>query len=265
MSSPPPVTPPAEFMSLANRVADAARDVVHAGAHGFTLEYKADGSPVTDVDQNVEAAMRGIIESHAPGHGILGEEHESFGLDREYVWVLDPIDGTRQFTSGVLNFGVLIALCREGVPVLGIIEQPLAALRWVGVAGVPTTLNGRVVEARECSDIGDAVANLCDPDCITPDVSSGYETVRGATRWNVFDGGCIGFGSLASGKLDLCLYGSNVDPFDICALVPVVEGAGGIITTWTGAPVTLETAEAVVGCGSAAVHGQALDLLRSAA
>ncbi len=258
------MTPPAEYLSLANRLADTARAIIRASADGFTLHYKTDGSPVTDVDQSTEAAMRDILETQAPMHGIFGEEHESFGLDREFVWVLDPIDGTRQFTAGLLNFGVLIALCHEGRPVLGIIEQPLAGLRWVGVAGVPTTLNGRVATARDCGEIGEALASLCDPDCITRETSAGYDAVRGATRWNVYDGGCVGFGALASGKLDLGLYGSNVDPFDVCALVPVVEGAGGRISTWTGAPVTLTTAEAVVGCGSAAVHEQALDLLRSA-
>ncbi len=258
------MTSPAEYLSLANRAANAARAIVRTNAHKFSLQYKADGSPVTDVDQTAEAAMRDIIEAYAPGHGILGEEHESFGLDREHVWVLDPIDGTRQFTAGLLNFGVLIALCREGIPVLGIIDQPLATLRWVGVAGMPTTLNGQVAVVRDCRGIDEALANLCDPDCITPDVSPGYEAIRGASRWNVYDGGCVGFGAMASGKLDLCLYGSNVDPFDVCALVPVIEGAGGIISTWNGASVTLETAEAIVGCGSAAVHAQALGLLQSA-
>lgn len=258
------MTPPAEYLSLANRVANAARAIVRTNAHSFSLHYKADGSPVTDVDQAAEAAMRGIIEASAPGHGILGEEQESFGLDREYVWVLDPIDGTRQFTAGLLNFGVLIALCRERVPMLGIIEHPLATQRWVGVTGLPTTMNGRVAEVRDRADIGEALASLCDPDCITPDVSAGYEAIRGATRWNVYDGGCVGFGAMASGKLDLCLYGSNVDPFDVCALVPVLEGAGGVISTWSGAPVTLETDDAIVGCGSAVVHEQALGLLHSA-
>ena len=258
------VTPPAEFLSLANRLAEAARASVRDSAHSFALEHKADGSPVTDVDRAAETAMRELLEAHVPSHGILGEEHESFGLDREFVWVLDPIDGTRQFCAGVLNFGVLIALCQGGRPVLGIIEQPLAALRWVGVAGLPTTLNGRIAATRPCADIGAALANLCDPDCITPEVSAGYEAVRGATRWNVYDGGCIGFGAMASGRVDLCLYGSNVDPFDICALAPVVEGAGGRISTWSGAPVTLETAEAVVGCGSAELHEEALTRLASA-
>ncbi len=258
------MTAPAEYLSLANSVADAARTIVCANAHAFSLSYKADGSPVTDVDQMAEAAMRDILQAQVPGHGIFGEEHESFGLEREYVWVLDPIDGTRQFTAGLLNFGVLIALCREGVPVLGIVEHPLATQRWVGVTGLPTTMNGRVAEVRDCAGIGDALASLCDPDCITPDVSAGYEAIRGATRWNVYDGGCVGFGAMASGKLDLCLYGSNVDPFDVCALVPVIEGAGGIISTWRGEPVTLETDDAIVGCGSAVVHEQALGLLRSA-
>ena len=184
------MTPPAEYLSLANRLGDAARAIVRASADGFTLHYKMDGSPVdgcrskTPKPPCATSSMR-----KCPCTEFSARKHESFGLDREFVWVLDPIDGTRQFTAGVLNFGVLIALCHEGTPVLGIIEQPLAGLRWVGVAGVPTTLNGRVVTARDCGGIGEALANLCDPDCITDETSPGYEAIRGATRWNIYDGG----------------------------------------------------------------------------
>ena len=251
-----------ELTRLANRLADCARAVIREMADASGLRYKADGSPVTDVDLAVEAALRKVLSAEVPDHGILGEEQESFGLDEDYVWVLDPIDGTRQFSCGLMNFGCLIALCRRTIPVIGIIEQPLAQQRCLGIEGASTTLNGRPVKTRACSRMSAVVANLCEPDCIKADTSTGYEAILSATHWNVYDGGCLGFSALAAGRLDLCLYGSNVDPFDICALVPVVEGAGGHITTWTGEPITLTTAQAIIGSGSAEVHAQALDLLR---
>ena len=253
-----------EYIDLANRLADRARAIVREYAGAFEVRYKEDGSPVTVVDLAVEAALREIIEREAPDHGTLGEEHAPVGLDRDHVWILDPIDGTRQFSCGLPNFGVLIALCHKGVPVLGVIEQPLTGYRCLGAHGHATTMNGRAVRARGCSTISAAIANLADPDCIDEHTSPGFEAVRGATRWNVYDGGCLGFASLACGHLDLCLYGSNVDPFDICALAPVVEGAGGQISTWSGDPITMETTGEIFASASEALHAEVLELLRSA-
>lgn len=252
-----------EYVRLAGRLADRAREMVRAKAGSFSVTYKSDGSPVTDVDLAVEEALREMLSQEAPGHGVLGEEHPDVGLDREYVWVLDPIDGTRQFVAGLPNFGVLIALCRNGQPIIGVIEQPLTAQRWVGVQGVGTTLNDEPVQVRDCRDLASAIANMPDPDCITDRTRDGFEAVRSASRWNVYDGGCLGFGALASGHLDLCLYGSNVDPFDICALVPVVEAAGGCISTWNGQPIGLATRGAIVASATQALHDQALGLLQS--
>lgn len=242
-------------------MAAKARDIVRAQGDDIGLRYKADGSPVTDVDIAVEEAWREMLEAEVPDHGVLGEEHGARGLEREYVWVLDPIDGTRQFAGGLLNFGCLIALCRDGRPVLGVVEQPLAGLRWTGVDGRRTELNGAPVSVRPCEAAAQAVASLCDPDCITDATRAGYEAVRAATSWNLYDGGCIGMARVACGRTDLALYGPNVDPFDICPLVPVVEGAGGCISTWSGDAVTLATEGVIFASGSPALHREVLGLL----
>ena len=255
------MSPLDELANLAGRMAAKAREIVRARGRDIGLRYKPDGSPVTDVDMAVEEAWRAMLEAEAPDHGILGEEYGETGLDREYVWVLDPIDGTRQFAGGLLNFGCLIALCHDGRPVVGVVEQPLAGLRWTGVDGRSTALNGAPVSTRPCGPVGQAVASLCDPDCLTDATRAGYAAVRGATSWNLYDGGCIGMAQMASGRIDLAVYGPNVDPFDICPLVPVVEGAGGCITTWSGAAVTLETEGAIFASGSQDLHREVLGLL----
>lgn len=131
---------------------------------GIAIDDKADESPVTVADRDAETAMRRLIEAAFPDHGILGEEHGAVRLDAEFVWVLDPIDGTKAFISGVPVFGTLIALLQGGRPVLGVIDQPIARERWIGAVGRGTTLNGRPARARACADLGRATLFATAPD-----------------------------------------------------------------------------------------------------
>lgn len=251
----------ADVRDLAERLADAARGIVRDGRDRLTMEIKQDGSPVTAIDRAVELALRAIIAREAPEHGVLGEEFGPEGLDREYVWVLDPIDGTRQFAAGLPGFGVLVALCRHARPILGVIEQPLTGERTLGISGMGCWLNGRPVRSSGQTDVGAAIAGISNPDSFGPNHEPGVQHLRRATRWNVWDTGCLGYASLARGALDIVVNGPNLDAFDICALVPVVEGSGGTISAWGGDALTLHSSGAIVATASSGLHRTVRGLL----
>jgi len=250
-----------EFVEFADNLADQVRPViVEAFEKGCDYEFKADGSPVTEFDRAVEQIMRREINAHFPKFGILGEEYGSNNLDAEYVWVLDPIDGTRAFATGLPNFGSLIALCHRKVPVLGVIELPLEKLRTIGVKNRPTTCNGALVKSRDCKLLKDAVVCACGPDSWGPEEPK-LAGLRQNTSWRVYDGGCAAYVSLARGYLDVCID-AKLDPFDFCALAPVIEGAGGVMSDWQGKPLTLSSGKLVAASATPECHRQLLECLR---
>lgn len=254
----------AEFRGFTESLAELASAAVREQIEGLSLEIKADGSPVTTVDLAVERVLRQMIEERYPAHGILGEEYGNSRIDADWLWVLDPIDGTRQFAAGLANYGVLIALCHRGAPVIGVICQPLIGDLYLGVLAGPAQgawRAGRPLRTRVTTRLSDAIACVADPDSFNGAAADGREAIRGGSGWNVYDGSCIGFGALAAGRLDLCLCGPNLDPFDICALVPVVEGAGGVITDWSGKRLTAASKGAIVASCTEALHAEALALL----
>ncbi len=249
------------FAATAGELADLARATVLAG-HSFDMahEIKDDGSPVTELDRTVERVLRTRIEALFPEHGILGEEYGAEGAGREWLWVLDPIDGTKHFAAGLSDFGTLIALCQDGVPVVGVIDLPLLDRRCLGVAGRPTLLNGREVRCRAREGLGDCVLSSAGPDAFDGAPEPAFRRLRKASAWNVYGGGCAGYVSLAGGVVDICLEG-NLDPFDFCALVPVIDGAGGAISDWRGAPLGLESGPRILASGDRRIHDAALALL----
>ena len=252
---------PDDYVRLAESLAQTARETARRATADPEVDIKADGSPVTAMDRAVEAALRRIIERRQPTHGILGEEFGAEGADRDWVWILDPIDGTRQFAAGLPNFGTLIALCHEGRPVIGVIAHLFHEAVCIGVTGRGTLFNGRPARCASPERLSDIVACISDPDAFDARTTPGMQAIRSRTRWNVFDGGCLGFASLARGLVGLCLNGPNLEPFDIAALVPVVEAAGGCITDWQGGRLTIESEGEIVGSAGPRLHDRALELL----
>jgi len=205
--------------------------------------------------------MRRLIVAECPGHGIHGEELGQERLDAEWVWVLDPIDGTKAFISGLPIFGCLIALCRNGRPVLGVIDQPITRERWIGAAGVPSTLNGAPVRVRACAGLAAATMLTTAPDMMDGPAAEPYERLRSAVKLSRFGGDCYAYAMLASGHVDLVVE-RKLKPFDYAALVPVIEQAGGRISDWTGKALDLASDGQVVAAGDARVHAAALAMLR---
>ena len=226
----------------------------------LTVDDKADLTPVTAADRAAEQAMRSLIESRFPEHGIIGEEFGRVRENAEFVWTLDPIDGTKSFISGVPLFGTLIALTRAKRPILGIIDQPISRERWVGVAGRPTTLNGAVVRCRACPALAAATLFATTPDMFKDGDAAAFARVSGAVKLTRFGADCYAYGLLAAGFIDLVLEAS-LKPYDFCAMVPIVEGAGGIATDWRGADLDLASDGRILVAGDRRTHRAALDLL----
>ena len=243
----------AQDLALANRLADAAGTAIRPAFRGdWAHERKADHSPVTEIDRAAEAAMRAILEAERPGDGIIGEE---YGTTRESAgrqWVLDPIDGTVSFMTGRPIFGTLIALLQDGWPVLGIIDQPIAHERWAGRIGEATTFNGAPTRVRACKELGDATLASSAPQYFADDDAGAFMALAAKTSQIVVWGGdCYNYGLLASGHLDVvCEAGLKL--YDYAALVPVVEGAGGMMSDWQGHPLDAGSDGRVLALGDPA-------------
>ncbi|MDG1857457.1 MAG: histidinol-phosphatase [Emcibacteraceae bacterium] len=256
-----------EFIDFMNELGDAAAevslkyfkksiDVLNKGAKlGTTFD------PVTVADRNTEFAIRELIRDRYPTHGIMGEEHSTEKGSSEYTWVIDPIDGTRAYITGVPTWGTLIALQKNGKTILGMLDQPYLKERYIGsVDG--STLNGDDIKIRGCETIFDATLSTTDPLQLFKDdeeqdkffrVASGAKMMR-----NGYD--CYAYAMVASGFMDVVIE-AGLESYDIQAIIPIIEGAGGIITNWQGKPVT--EGGQVVACGDARLHKQVIGLLNT--
>ena len=264
-TSPEDAPCPEAFVDLARRLADRAREIIgHYFRGDFEVEQKPDLSPVTVADRETESAMRSMIAETFPDHGILGEEYGAERTDADYVWVLDPIDGTKRFTTGHAQFGTLIALLHHGRPILGVIDMPQMDERWLGAAGRPTSHQDRrgtrAAMTRPCTDLAAAALYTTSPQMFEGADFEAFERLRMAVRTPLFGGECYSYGLLASGFSDLVIE-ADMDPYDYLSHVAVVTGAGGIITDWQGQPLGLESDGRVLAAGTARLHRAALDLL----
>ena len=256
---------PEVFVTLAERLADAAGEIARGHFRGaIEIERKDDESPVTIADREAEAAMRALIAESFPDHGVVGEEHGSEHTTAEYVWVLDPIDGTKRFISGHVQFGALIALLREGAPVLGVIDMPAMGERWIGAAGRPTIHRDRdgtrPARVRPCADLAEATLFATSPHMFPGADFEAFERVRTRVKQPMYGGECYAYGLLAMGFIDLVIE-ATMGAYDFLPLVAVVAGAGGVITDWQGAPLGLGSDGRVLAAGDARCHAAALELL----
>jgi myo-inositol-1(or 4)-monophosphatase len=254
-----------DYVEAAEAAADAAGAVIRPLFRSALLvEAKGDASPVTEADRGAETAIRALLAARFPDHGIVGEEHGAERPDAEWVWVLDPIDGTRAFVTGRPLFGCLIALLHRGVPVLGVIDQPATGERWVGVAGRPTRfrspMGGRAA-CRPCPLLAEAELSCTSPDMFaTPADRAGFDRLRAAARRVTWGGDCYAYGLVALGLVDVVCEGT-MKLWDWAALVPVIEGAGGRVTDWSGRPLTPGSDGHVLAVGDPALLPEAVRLL----
>jgi myo-inositol-1(or 4)-monophosphatase len=248
-------------LALAEQLADVARRIVREHFRApLAIERKPDGTPVTVADRDIEMQMRRMIRAAFPGHAVRGEEFAAEGSG-EFTWVLDPIDGTKSFVSGYPLFGSLIALARQGRPVLGVIEAPVLGERWVGAEGRGTLFNGKPARTRDCRALGAAVLYTTTPDTFDGAERARFEALSARTALRRFGGDCYLYGMLASGFCDLVIE-SRLKPHDFMALAPIVTGAGGLISDWEGAPLGAGSDGRVVAASTESLWRETLEILR---
>jgi myo-inositol-1(or 4)-monophosphatase len=219
--------------------------------------------PVTAADHAAETAMRTLIRRAFPDHGIIGEEFGEERPDAEYVWVLDPIDGTKSFISGMLAWGTLIALLRFGEPVFGVMNQPFTRERFSGDGGAAQYRgpNGsRDLRVRPCAELSDAMLFTTSPLLMNEADRAAFGKVEAAVRLSRYGGDCYAYCMLAAGHIDLVIE-TELKPYDVLPLVPIITGAGGVITTWDNRPPT--AGGRIVAAGDKRVHAAALEILKS--
>ena len=249
------------YLALASELADAAGAAIRPYFRTkLAVDDKADLSPVTAADRAAEAAMRRLINARFPDHGIFGEEYGRERDNAEFVWVLDPIDGTKSFISGVPLFGTLVALMQAGKPILGIIDQPISRERWIGAIGSPTTHNGNPIRCRTCPSLSSATIFATTPDMFKGADADAFARAAGAAKLVRFGADCYAYGLVALGFADLVIEAS-LQAYDFGPMGPVVEGAGGIVTDWQGAPLGIRSDGRVVIAGDRRAHAEALALL----
>jgi histidinol phosphatase-like enzyme (inositol monophosphatase family) len=217
--------------------------------------------PVTEADRAGELVMRQLITRTFPTHGIVGEEYGAEREDAEYVWVLDPIDGTRAFISGLPIWGTLIGLNRNGRPCYGLMHQPFTGERFFGDGGAAQFQGPggeRRLRTRRCASLSDATLSTTSPRLFSGETAARYEEVEARVKLTRFGTDCYAFCMVAAGHVDLVVE-TGLKPYDIVALIPIIEGAGGIVTSWDGGDAS--KGGSVVAAGDRRVHAAALEIL----
>ena len=259
-----------DFARFVDSLADASGEAILPFFRGnFGTEDKNKGGafdPVTEADRAAESIMRRMIEESFAEHGIVGEEFGSKNEGADYVWVLDPIDGTKSFISGLPTWGTLIGLQHTGRPCYGMMHQPFTRERFFG-DGNSATWRGldstgkpaeRKLRTRACGSFSEATLMTTHPGLLTPETRAPFARVEQEVRLSRYGGDCYAYCMVAAGHVDLVIE-SGLNAYDICALVPIVEGAGGIVTDWSGG--SAAKGGAIIAAGDRRLHEQALKRL----
>ncbi len=261
---------PIDFIDFVERLAVASGEAILPFFRtAIGADDKSRGGafdPVTEADRAAEAVMRRLIKANFPDHGIIGEEFGDEQADAEYVWVLDPIDGTKSFISGMPLWGTLIGLQHAGRPVYGMMHQPFtretfsgdgsgALWRGIGPGDKPAE---RRLHTRPCAGLETATLMTTHPALLSPGTLEPYRRVEEKVRLSRYGGDCYAYCMLAAGHVDLVIE-SGLQPYDIAALIPIVEGAGGVVTAWDGG--SAAQGGAIIAAGDLRAHQAALKLL----
>jgi myo-inositol-1(or 4)-monophosphatase len=260
------MTVDADLIAFANRLADASGAVIKPFFRaGIAVTNKQGGhafDPVTEADKGAERALRDLISRERPDDAILGEEFGATPGKNKYRWVLDPVDGTRAFITGRHEWGSLIALEQDGVALLGILDQPVLGERFIGVNGAAHLVQkGRStpLKTRACAELSDAILCATDPSAYFSHAElTAFTRVKEKTRMTRYGGDCYLFAALALGFVDLVIE-AGFHAWDAAALIPLVEGAGGMMTDWRGG--SCASGKTILAAGDKRVHAAAMELL----
>ena len=252
-----------EFVKFANLLADSASQTsMKYFRKKLEVDNKDDESPVTIADKETEKIIRDEIRKNFPNHGILGEEYENENLESEFIWVIDPIDGTRSYIAGHKDFGNLISLLHNNQPIIGIINCPAHNERWLGIKDVKTTCNGKNVLTSGIKKIENAYLFTSGVYFYEPFFRKGFETLKEKTKYFRLGGDCYMYGMLSSGLIDIVIE-DTLKAHDYMALINVVEGAGGKISDKYGKPITLQSDGSLIASSSHQLHNEIINIINN--
>ena len=252
-----------EFVKFANFLADESSIIITKYFRTkININKKKDNTPVTIVDQNTELKIRELISLKYPSHGILGEEYEQINAKAEFMWVIDPIDGTRSFIAGHKDFGTLIALLHKNKPILGIINCPAHNERWVGIKDHHTTCNNIKVSTSSIKKIEDSYLFTSGEFFYEPFLKKGFEKIKDQSKYFRYGGDCYMYGMLASGLIDVVIE-DTLKAYDYMALVNIIEGAGGKITDKFGKNVSIVSDGSLVASCNPNIHQELISIINS--
>jgi myo-inositol-1(or 4)-monophosphatase len=255
-----------DFTAFIGRLATASGETIlpfFRTSLGIDNKSANDFDPVTEADRAAEAVMRRLIKANFPQHGIVGEEFGNEREDADYVWVLDPIDGTKSFIAGFPTWGTLIGLLHKGEPVFGMMHQPFIGERFSGdsrSANYSGLSGERRLTVRRCASLKEATSFTTSPLLMNAADRAAFSRIEAEVRLTRYGGDCYSYCMLAGGHLDLVVE-TELKPYDIAALIPIVTGAGGIVTTWEGKPA--QNGGRIIAAGDARVHEAAMKLLNA--
>jgi len=253
-----------DFSSFVDQLTDASGETILPFFRtALAIDNKQAGGfdPVTAADRAAEQAMRALIRRTFPDHGVIGEEYAADRSDAEYVWVLDPIDGTKSFITGMVAWGTLIGLMRFGEPVFGMMNQPFTREKFSGDGGAARyrgPAGNRDLHVRACASLGDAILSTTSPLLMNETDRAAFTRLEGAVKMSRYGGDCYAYCMVASGLIDLVVE-TEIKPHDIVAVIPIITGAGGIVTTWDNGPA--QGGGRIIVAGDPRVHEAALRVL----
>ncbi|MBS4083569.1 MAG: histidinol-phosphatase [Rhizobiales bacterium] len=254
-----------DFAAFVDKLADVAGEAIlpffRTALAVENKKLKGSFDPVTAADRAAETAMRALIREHFPAHGVVGEEFDDIKSDAPYTWMLDPIDGTKSFIAGMPVWGTLIGLCKDDVPVYGMMAQPFVGERFTGdraSAKYRGPAGERKLIARKCASLDEALLFTTSPHLFTAEEKACYDRVEKRVRLPRFGGDCYAYCMIAAGYVDLVVE-AGLDAYDIVPLIPIIEGAGGIVTNWQGESAV--KGGRIVAAGDKRVHAAAIELL----
>ena len=253
---------PYQFIKLAHECANqSGRIIKRYFRKPLKIGIKKDSSPVTKADIEVEKVIRNLIKKKAPNCGWFGEETGKTNINKEWVWCVDPIDGTRSFITGKPLFGTLIGLLKNNKPVFGILDQPILKERWVGIANKETKLNNKKVRVKKCKNIKGSKMYATSPLMFKGKNQKVYRNIRKKTGECLFGADCYSHGLMASGYVDIILE-ANLKPYDYIASAAIISGAGGTITDWYGKELNINSDGRILATGDPKIHKQLIKAIQ---
>jgi inositol-phosphate phosphatase/L-galactose 1-phosphate phosphatase/histidinol-phosphatase len=253
---------PQQLIKLANKCADASGKIIKKYFRKkIKINLKKDNTPFTKADIEAEKIIRELILKQEPNCGFVGEETGTINMNREYCWVVDPLDGTKSFITGKPTFGTLIGLLKNNKPVLGILNQPILNERWVGIAGVETKYNNKKVRVRKCKSIKGAKMYATSPMMFQGRNKKIYKNVRAKIGECLFGADCYSHGLMSLGFVDVILE-ANLKPWDYIASASIISGAGGKITDWNDNDLNLQSDGRILATGDSNIHKQIIKIIQ---